>query len=124
MRQEIRETALPVAAAPARAGRRVITPDRLIALGLVAPSILAIAVFVYGFIARTAYVSLVRWNDLAPDYTFVGFTNYLRLADTERFQIDLRNTFVFTITFIVICLAAGLLLAVLLDQKIKFESVF
>ncbi len=124
MRQEIQETALPVAAAPVRAGRRVITPDRLIALGLITPSILAIAVFIYGFIGRTFYVSLVRWNDLAPDFTFVGFTNYIRLADTERFQIDLRNTFVFTVTFIVICLVVGLLLAVLLDQKIKFESVF
>lgn len=124
MHQEIHETALPAAAAPARAGRRVITSDRLIALGLITPSILAIAVFIYGFIGRTAYVSLVRWNDLAPDYTFVGFTNYLRLADTERFQIDLKNTLIFTVTFIVLCLAVGLLLAVLLDQKIKFESVF
>jgi glucose/mannose transport system permease protein len=124
MRQEIHESALPVAVTPARAGRRVITSDRLIALGLIMPSILAIAVFIYGFIGRTFYVSLVRWNDLAPDFTFVGLTNYIRLADTERFQIDLRNTLVFTVTFIVICLAAGLLLAVLLDQKIKFESLF
>jgi glucose/mannose transport system permease protein len=79
---------------------------------------------VYGFIGRTFYISLVRWNDLAPDYTFVGWTNYVRLMDTERFQIDLRNTLVFTVTFIAACLSAGLLLAVLLDRRIKFESVF
>jgi glucose/mannose transport system permease protein len=124
MQQEWHESALPVAATRSRAGRRLITSDRLISLALIAPSVILIAVFVYGFIGRTFYISLVRWNDLAPDYTFVGFTNYVRLMDTERFQIDLYNTLVFTVTFISACLSAGLLLAVLLDQRIRFESVF
>jgi glucose/mannose transport system permease protein len=96
----------------------------MIGIALVAPSIVAIAVFVYGFIARTGYISLVRWNDIAPDYTFVGMTNYIRLLDVERFQIDLKNTLVFTVTFIVACLVVGMLLAMLLDQRIRFEAVF
>jgi len=124
MHQESQEAALPIVSAPPRARHRLITTDRLISLALIAPSLILLAIFVYGFIGRTAYISMVRWNDLVPDYTWVGFTNYIRLADTERFQIDLRNTLVFTSAFIVLCLAAGLLLAVLLDQKIKFESVF
>jgi len=124
MHQESQEAALPIVSAPPRARHRLITTDRLISLALIAPSLILLAIFVYGFIGRTAYISMVRWNDLVPDYTWVGFTNYIRLADTERFQIDLRNTLVFTSAFIVLCLGAGLLLAVLLDQKIKFESVF
>jgi glucose/mannose transport system permease protein len=44
--------------------------------------------------------------------------------DVERFQIDLKNTLVFTVTFIILCLAVGLLLAMLLDQRIKFEGLF
>jgi glucose/mannose transport system permease protein len=124
MRQELESAALPLAAPRPRASRRSMTSDRAIGLALVAPSILAIAVFVYGFIGRTAYISLVRWNDIAPDYTFVGLTNYIRLMDVERFQIDLKNTAVFTVVFITACLAAGLLLAMLLDQKIKGEAIF
>ena len=124
MRQELQASAPPVAVTRSRAGHRLLTSDRLISLALIAPSVILIAVFVYGFIGRTFYISLVRWNDLAPDYTFVGWTNYVRLMDTERFQIDLRNTLVFTVTFIAACLSAGLLLAVLLDRRIKFESVF
>ena len=124
MHQEAQGSVIPIASAPPRARHRLVTADRLISLALIAPSLVLIAIFVYGFIGRTAYVSMVRWNDLLPDYTWVGFTNYIRLADTERFQIDLRNTLVFTSAFIVLSLAAGLLLAVLLDQKIKFESVF
>ena len=124
MRQEAESAVLPAAASRPRASWRPITSDQAIAVALVAPSIIAIAVFVYGFIGRTAYISLVRWNDIAPDYTFVGLTNYIRLMDVERFQIDLKNTLVFTVTFIILCLAVGLLLAMLLDQRIKFEGVF
>jgi glucose/mannose transport system permease protein len=124
MRQELGEQVAPLVVNRPSAGRKVISSDRLIAIALVAPSLIAIAVFVYGFIGRTAYISLVRWNDIAPDYTFVGLTNYIRLMDVERFQIDLKNTGVFTVTFIAACLAAGLLLAILLDQKIRFEGLF
>jgi glucose/mannose transport system permease protein len=41
-----------------------VTRDRLLAVLLVAPSALAIGLFVYGFIAWTAYVSLTDWNQL------------------------------------------------------------
>jgi glucose/mannose transport system permease protein len=110
--------------ARSRARRRGISADRWISIALIAPSVIAIAVFVYLFIARTAYISLVRWNDLAPDYTWVGLRNYVRLFDTERFQADIRNTLIFTLTFIASCLSIGLLLASLLDMRIKGEALF
>jgi glucose/mannose transport system permease protein len=124
MQQGRQGSAVPIAVSPPRARRALVTPDRLISIALISPSVILIAIFVYGFIGRTAYVSMVRWNDLAPDYTFVGLTNYLRLLDSERFQIDIRNTFVFTTTFIAACLVVGLLLAVLLDSGIKGEALF
>jgi glucose/mannose transport system permease protein len=124
MQQAHQESAVPSAVSQPRAGRGLVTADRLISIALIAPSLVVIAIFVYGFIGRTFYISLVRWNDLAPDYTFVGLANYIRLLDSERFQIDLRNTLVFTTTFIALCLAVGLLLAVLLDSGIKGEAFF
>ncbi len=117
----------PAVVAPrprARVGRRTVDRDRMIAIAMIAPSVVAIAVFVYYFIARTAYVSLVRWNDLMPDYTWVGLRNYARLFGTERFQKDLWNTLKFTGVFIPACLAIGLVLATLLDQRIKGEPIF
>jgi glucose/mannose transport system permease protein len=124
MLQERQQSALPIAISPPRARRRLMTSDRLIAIAMITPSVVLVAIFVYYFIARTAYVSLVNWNDLAPNYTFVGFRNYERLFANERFQIDLRNTLVFTVTFIGACLSAGLLLATLLDSRIKGETFF
>ncbi len=104
-------------------GRRL-DRDRLIGILMITPSVIAIAVFVYYFIGRTAYVSLVRWNDLAPDYSWVGNRNYVRLFQNERFHKDLWNTLKFTGVFIPACLIIGLLLASLLDLRIKGEAIF
>jgi len=107
--------------------------DRLTAILFITPSILAVLVFVYGFIGWTGWVSLIKWDDIAmipkgslvPKVDFAGLQNYIRLlASDQRFQIDLRNTVVFTICFIVACLTLGLLLSILLDQKVRGEGLF
>ncbi len=124
MRQARQDPSLSASLARSRLKRRGLSADRWISIALIAPSIIAIAVFVYLFIARTAYISLVRWNDLAPDYTWVGLRNYQRLLESERFQADIRNTLIFTLAFIASCLSIGLLLASLLDMRIKGEAIF
>ncbi len=104
--------------------RRRLRSERLITLLLLLPSVIAVAVFVYGFIGWTGYVSMSNWNKLLPDYSFVGFKNFLKLFSHPRFQIDLRNLAVFTALFLTGSLAIGFLLAVLLDRKVKGESIF
>jgi len=103
--------------------------ERWIAFLMVLPSIILIAIFVYGFIGWTATVSLSKWDTVEPDYTFVGLENFSRLLVGEgtaarRFHIDLWNTFFFTLVFLLACVVFGLLLAILLDQKIKGEGIF
>ncbi|MGF2075815.1 sugar ABC transporter permease, partial [Enterococcus casseliflavus] len=85
----------------------------LTAILMLAPSVIAIAVFVYGFIAWTGYVSLSAWNQITPDYTFVGFENYVSIFNSGRFQTNIRNLIVFTAFFLFACLVLGLTLAVL-----------
>jgi glucose/mannose transport system permease protein len=91
---------------------------------LVLPSILAIAVFVYGFIGWSLRVSLSKWTGLLPDYTFVGLEQYLRLFADRRFAIDVRNTLIFTLLFLAVSLSVGLILAILLDQRLRGENLF
>jgi glucose/mannose transport system permease protein len=114
--------------------------DRLIAILLISPSIFAIAVFVYAFIGWTGWASALKWNDmmplqplgslndvkvLPPKAPFAEIENYVRLLTSDqRFRIDLWNTFVFTTLFIITCLVLGLVLALLLDQKIRGEGLF
>lgn len=98
---------------------------------LLAPAIAANVLFVYLFIAWTGYASLTGWNRLTPvrgilpDAPFVGLENYRSLFAAERFwPDDVLNTVVFTVAFELACLGMGLLLAILLDRRLRGETVF
>ncbi len=103
---------------------RTLSRDRLLSILLITPSVIAIAVFVYGFIGYTGVASVSKWDSLTPDYTFVGLRNYARLFTIDRFLSDLRNTVTFTLFFLLACLVVGLVLALLLDQRVKGEAIF
>lgn len=85
------------------------------------PTLLASLIFVYGFIAWTAILSFTR-SRLLPNYEFVGLAQYITLFENERWWVALWNLCVFGGLFVFICLATGLILAILLDQKIRAEG--
>ena len=101
-----------------------IVSDRVLAVGLIVPSVVAVLVFVYGFIGWSALVSVSQWDTVRPDYTFVGLDNFRDLFHNFRFLIDIRNTVVFTVFFVGACLVIGFVLASLLDRQIKGEGIF
>ncbi|MCK0169829.1 sugar ABC transporter permease [Aliiroseovarius sp. S1123] len=96
--------------------------ERHIPKMVLAPSFIAILVFVYGFIAWTAWVSLTR-SRLLPKYEVEGLIQYERLFASPRFDTAMTNLFIFGTLFIVISMVLGLLIAILLDQKIRTEGV-
>ncbi len=104
--------------------RRKFHWDKFSAIATLVPTLVALGVFVYGFIGWTIYVSLTNWNSFLPTFNFVGLENYFTIFNTYRFQSDLRNIVIFTFLFIVMCLIVGIVLAILIDQKIKGESFF
>lgn len=85
------------------------------------PTLLVSLIFVYGFIAWTAVLSFTK-SRLLPNYEFVGFYQYVTLFENERWWVALKNLCVFGGLFIFFCLATGLILAILLDQKIRAEG--
>ena len=89
---------------------------------VLAPSFVVSLVFVYGFIGWTAWISLTR-SRLMPRYDFYGFIQYDRLFESVRWDAAINNLFVFGFLFIVISTILGLILAILLDQKIRTEGV-
>ena len=89
---------------------------------VVAPSFVLGFAFIYGFIAWNGVLSLSA-SRLLPNYTFVGIEQYLSLYESDRFRVALSNMAVFGSLFIGGSMAIGLLLAVLLDQKIRAEGV-
>ena len=89
---------------------------------VLAPSFVAILVFVYGFIAWTAWISFTR-SRLMPRYELDGFIQYERLFAAPRWDVAMNNLFIFGGLFIVISMVIGLALAIFLDQKIRAEGV-
>lgn len=104
--------------------RRWLRGDMLLAVLVILPSIIAVAIFIYGFIAWTFYISVSDWKTSVPDFTFVGLKNWTRLINDRRFQMDLRNHLYYAIGFMTQCIVIGFALASLLDQKIKGEAMF
>jgi glucose/mannose transport system permease protein len=91
---------------------------------LVSPSLMLLAVFVYGFLGWNIRVSVSKWFGQTADYTFVGLKNYQDLFGNERFQIDVRNLAVFTLAFVVGSLVLGFFMAILLEKGVRFENFF
>ena len=99
--------------------------ETVLSIAILTPSIIAVAIFVYGFIGWSLRVSLSQWKGLRADYTWVGLKQYIDLFNNDpRFIIDIRNTAMFTVLFIAGCLVIGLGLAILLEQKPKGENIF
>ncbi len=101
---------------------------------VVLPTILLVGTFVYAFIGQTAWSSLTDWGQdpaqalaLEPELRFVGLDNYRQLFTgvvDGRFRQDLVSTVFFTAFFLTGCLGLGLVLAILIDQKPRWEGVF
>ncbi|MGR3781849.1 MAG: carbohydrate ABC transporter permease [Albimonas sp.] len=88
---------------------------------VLAPSFAAMLLFVYGFIGWTAWVSLTK-SRLLPKYEIDGFGQYERLFAAPRWDVAIDNLAIFGILFIGVSMALGLLLAILLDQRIRAEG--
>lgn len=101
---------------------RRLNPQTLAAIFVLLPSVLAIGLFVYGFIAWTGVISLTA-SRFAPDYSFVGLGQYAKLWANDRWVTSVVNLGIFSFFFIGLSGAVGLLLAILLDQRIRMENV-
>ncbi|NIY99229.1 sugar ABC transporter permease, partial [Salipiger sp. HF18] len=88
---------------------------------VLAPSFIAVLIFVYGFIGWTAWVSLTR-SKLMPRYEVDGFIQYKRLFASPRWDTAMDNLYIFGGLFICISMVLGLLLAIMLDQRIRIEG--
>ena len=89
---------------------------------VVAPSFVLAFFFIYGLIAWNGYLS-VSASRLLPNYDFAGLRQYGLLLESDRFHVALTNMAIFGSLFIAGSMGIGLLLAILLDQKIRVEGV-
>jgi multiple sugar transport system permease protein len=90
----------------------------------IAPQLAGSVLFVLLPLGLVAWYSMHEWNVLAGRFTFVGADNYTQLLDDADLPTVLRSTAVFSIGLVVLNLSLALLLAVLLNQRLRGTTVF
>jgi glucose/mannose transport system permease protein len=96
--------------------------DLWVSRAVLSPTIAVAAVFLYGFAAWTGWISLTT-STLLPHYDIAGLLQYQRLWTNPRWLTAYRNLFVFGALYVSLCVAIGLLLAIMLDRRIACEGV-
>lgn len=90
----------------------------------IAPQLVGTIVFVLIPLALVFYYSLHEWNVLANTFTFVGDANYQMLLRDPNLPPVLWASSVFSLGLVVLNMSLALLLAILMDQKLKGIVVF
>ena len=68
--------------------------------------------------------SFTDWSGTSPDYNFIGLKNYIDIFQDERFRNALIFNFKYTILLTVGTVIISLLIAIILNQKIKGRGFF
>lgn len=80
--------------------------------------------FVIGTMLYSFYLSFTNWDGVSRSYKFIGFTNYIDLFKSPEFYNALKNNIIWVIISLALPMLLGLLLAVLVDRKVKGENIF
>lgn len=90
---------------------------------VLAPSVAASFIYVFVFTGWTFYISLSD-STLLPTYGFVGLENYVSLFENRRWNVAYTNLFLFSGFYVLGSIVIGLLLAILIDQRVRAESAW
>ena len=121
-----------IAPEPTRTAQPKPTPREIklqqlrVAAPFVLPGLVLVLVFVVWPLVRGLQMSLYDWNLPVPSRSqFVGLHNFARaFTQDPTFWVATRNTFLYVIVTVPLQIAFGLLIAVLLNDKIRGRGVF
>jgi glucose/mannose transport system permease protein len=82
----------------------------------------SVVLYVVGFTLWTIWISFTD-STLLPNYTFVGFKHYQRLLQARVWQVAYLNLAIYGVAFVSVATIVGMMLAILIDQKIRAENI-
>jgi multiple sugar transport system permease protein len=86
------------------------------ALAFLSPWIIGFLIFTAGPMVWSLWLSFTDYDPLRGEANWVGVENYARLASDPRIPLSLWNTVYFTILYVPLSMALGILLALLLNR--------
>jgi len=90
---------------------------------MLAPNLIGFLLFIVGPVVVTLYLSFTEYDIITPA-KFIGIDNYVTMFSDQVIGTTLRNTFVFTLITVPCTMVLALVLAVLLDRKVKLMRFF
>lgn len=97
--------------------------DGVAAYSMLLPTLLGVGIFFVVPLGMSLYLSFTDAK-LFGTPTFVGFENYRRVLGDGSFYEALRNTLVFSVSALVFSTVPALVLAVFLNEQLRFRSFF
>ncbi len=98
--------------------------DVLVAGLMVLPALVIFGIFTGLPFAWAAWLSLVEWNGFTATQQFVGLGNYTGLLGDPEFWNSFRITVGYTIGVTGVSIAAGLLIALGVNQRIAGRTIY
>src|SRR5690625_5814701 len=95
----------------------------MVALLFLLPSLIGLSVFVLYPIVASLVMSFTNWDGLSP-VKFIGLENYIKLWNDQTFIISLINNFYFTGVSVPLTIIFSILLALMMNVKVKGIGVF
>jgi raffinose/stachyose/melibiose transport system permease protein len=90
-----------------------------------APALVIYSVVVVYPMVYSSYLSLFRWDGIAPTKVFVGLDNYgILLTQNDVFWIALKNNAIWLVAALLLPTSIGLGLAILLNSKFRGSHIF
>jgi len=125
-RSDARDLVEPTGRRPRRAWSRYRFWETATPYLFVAPVLVVVGVFVYWPLIYSIYLSFFDWNFVAPVKEFVGFDNFVRLADDPRFHRALWGTLVYILALVPaqVLLPLGLALLLWPIRRSRAQSVY
>ena len=92
--------------------------DALAGWGFISPTVVLIGLF--GLVPLVwAFVLSFEQNDLISPGKFVGLKNYRKLLHDPQFSNSVRNTLIYTLVFVPVCVIGSLLIAAAMNRRIR-----
>ena len=96
----------------------------LIGYSFILPNFIGYFIFVFLPVIFTFVLCVMKWDGSDAPMKFVGIQNFVKLFHDSGFIISLKNTLVYAVWTVPLTMVAALLIAVLLNSKIKGIILF
>lgn len=88
------------------------------------PAVVVVVGVIYYGIGYTGYISTLDWDGTSPDPAHVGFENYRKALSDPVFWGAIRHTVIFFAVTFSVQTVVGLVMAVLLQSRLRFAAVY